>query len=340
MKSQSKFDLMKWLHVFTWLYFTLIFAWVIAHFLLGDRPWWMFVLNALSFYLFVPWLAVLPVALYMRRRATSIATLLVFLLAVFFHGRQFIPWRMADAAAGQSFTVMSYNVLGYNRNPQAVTDAILASNADVVALQELNPQVGQAIQENLLAAYPYQQLDARESVFGSGVISRYPLHLTGETLPGGWVGTPQVLALTVDGKSITLVNAHVFASNPNQPEVMDRVIAERESQARTLKDFAAQHAGPVIVAIDFNSTMQNTSYQIVTSALTDAWLAGGVGPGNTFPNIPQRALPLWLIRIDYVFHSSHFRAVEAQIGPWDGYSDHRPVIARLVLTDEIELGEK
>jgi endonuclease/exonuclease/phosphatase family metal-dependent hydrolase len=70
-------------------------------------------------------------------------------------------------------------------------------------------------------------------------------------------------------------------------------------------------------------------------------MEAGWGVGHTFPgvlsskskrlNIAGVDVPTWLIRIDYVFHSSHFHAVEAHIGPWDGYSDHRPVIAKLVL---------
>ena len=335
MKSQSKFDLMKWLHVFVWIYFTLIFAWALAHFLLGDHPWWMFALNALSFYGFVPWLAVLPLAWRARRRATWMGTLLVFLLAAFLYGKVYIPWRVGNVPAGQSLTVMIYNVLGYNWHTQEVTDAILASGADVVALQELNPQVAKAIRENLSAVYPYQQLDGRDDVFGSGVISRYPLHLTDEKLPGGWVGTPQILTLTVNGKSITLLNAHTFASHPDKPEIMEAAIAERERQARDIRDFASRHPEPLIVTTDLNSTPQNTTHQIITSILADSWLEAGWGPGNTFPNIPGRGarpgMPLWLIRIDYIFHSPQLRAVDAQIGPWDGYSDHRPVIARLVL---------
>ena len=336
MQAKKKFQPLKWLHVFTWIYFTLVFVWAPAHFLLGDHPWWMYVLNALSFYLFVPCLLVLPVAWKMRRRATWVAVLLVFLLAIFFYGRQFIPWRAAlPSSAGHALTVMTYNVLGFNFHTKEVTDAILASGADVISLQELNPQVAQAIRDDLSGTYPYQQLDAQDSVFGSGVISRYPLHLTGETLSGGWVGTPQILSLTVDGKSITLINAHVFASHPDFPEIMDASIAERERQARDIKAFAVQHTGPLIVTMDFNSTPQNTSYQIVSSALTDSWLEAGVGPGNTFPNFMPRGvrprLPLWLIRIDYVFHSAQLRAIDAQIGPEDGFSDHRPVIARLVL---------
>jgi len=42
-------------------------------------------------------------------------------------------------------------------------------------------------------------------------------------------------------------------------------------------------------------------------------------------------VPRWLVRIDYVFHSRDWRAVAARTGRIDRKSDHRPVIATLVL---------
>jgi len=42
-------------------------------------------------------------------------------------------------------------------------------------------------------------------------------------------------------------------------------------------------------------------------------------------------LPQWLIRIDFVWYSPHWRAIDAQVGLWDGHFDHRPMIAQLVL---------
>jgi endonuclease/exonuclease/phosphatase (EEP) superfamily protein YafD len=45
-------------------------------------------------------------------------------------------------------------------------------------------------------------------------------------------------------------------------------------------------------------------------------------------------VPKWLIRIDYVFCSYDWQAIDARIGPWDGKSDHRPVIAEVALRTE------
>lgn len=331
-QSQRKFHISKWLNVFIWVYFTLIFAWAATHFILGDHPWWLFAFNALSFYFFGPLPLVGLVAVFIRSRATWAATVLVLLLGLFLYGWSYLPWRAASTPVGQPLIVMTYNVLGLNEHPKDVVAAIRASGADVVGLQELNPQVAHAIQEQLSELYPYQEFDAQKGVTGSGAISRYPLHLTDEKMPGDWVGTPQILSLTVNGKPITVLNLHPYATSGTIPEALEHTIFERERQARAIRDFVLAHPEPVLVTTDLNATAQNTAYKIVTSTLTDSWMEAGWGPGFSFPGGILANVPTWAIRIDYVFHSSHFRATEAHIGPWDGWSDHRPVVVQLVLT--------
>jgi endonuclease/exonuclease/phosphatase (EEP) superfamily protein YafD len=94
------------------------------------------------------------------------------------------------------------------------------------------------------------------------------------------------------------------------------------------------------VAGDLNATGLSTAHRIITRELHDAWEARGQGLGHTFPGAasPRGSrprlfgipVPMWLVRIDYVFFSDHFTALSVEIGPWDGASDHRPVIADLV----------
>ncbi|MBA3533901.1 MAG: endonuclease/exonuclease/phosphatase, partial [Ardenticatenales bacterium] len=73
----------------------------------------------------------------------------------------------------------------------------------------------------------------------------------------------------------------------------------------------------------------------------DGWQEGGWGLGHTFPGadspgssrpkVAGLSVPKWLVRIDYIFHSSHWQTLSAEIGPWDQVSDHRPVMATLRL---------
>ncbi|MCP4105920.1 MAG: hypothetical protein GY749_10350 [Desulfobacteraceae bacterium] len=72
-----------------------------------------------------------------------------------------------------------------------------------------------------------------------------------------------------------------------------------------------------------------------------SWHNAGTGFGHTFPGAASDGsarpvivgipAPKWLVRIDYIFHSEHWQTIAARTGPWDGCSDHRPVMATLAL---------
>ncbi len=110
---------------------------------------------------------------------------------------------------------------------------------------------------------------------------------------------------------------------------------ERERAAQIVATFAANHPHPTIVLTDFNVTDQTTAYAILTGPLRDAWREAGWGFGHTWGRTVIRGvrIPVWFVRIDYVFYSPHWRALSAHTGPWDGISDHRAVSATLVLNN-------
>lgn len=324
------------------VYFTFLFGWAILRALAGDRWWWLFMFNSLALYLFAPLAAILIVAFLGRRREVWIGLGVSLAIATYLYGGLFWFKSTALHAAGTSLTVMSYNILGYNENSAAVVAAIRASNADVVTLQELNPLIAEAIQRELTTEYPYQLLDPQWGVTGMGTISRYPLHPTGDSLPGGWVGAPQVLMLDWDGVSVVVLHSHPFATNLAPPAHMEWTVREREWQAQTIADFAARRPEPLIAPMDLNASDQSAAYRIVTQVLVDAWREVGWGLGHTFPGAASPGssrlsiagapvVPMWMVRIDYVFYSRHWQAASARIGPWDGVSDHRPVVAKLFL---------
>jgi vancomycin resistance protein VanJ len=324
----------KWLVALARIYFTFLFGLAAVRLVFGDHWWWLFALNALAPYWFLPLPVVLVIALIVRRRELWIEVGLGAALFAFFYAGLFLPHAPKPKTAGPVLTVMTYNLLGSNTQSEGIVESLGASQADVIALQELNPVNAAAIAHELATAYPYQILDPQEGVGGSGVISRHPMHPTGERLPGAWVGTPHVLALEVGGRTVTLVRFHAFAGINNAPG--------REQQAQILTDFAQRHGGPLIILGDLNATDMNVAYQLITRQLRDAWREAGWGFGHTFPGAadtpgsmrPRIAgvpVPRWLVRIDYVFHSDDLTTRSARIGPWDGASDHRPVVAELAL---------
>jgi endonuclease/exonuclease/phosphatase (EEP) superfamily protein YafD len=87
--------------------------------------------------------------------------------------------------------------------------------------------------------------------------------------------------------------------------------------------------GPGIMLGDFNTTDQSDLYKLVQdTGLTDAFRAVGWGFGLTWPVHFGRANTPPLVRIDYIWFTKHFGAVDAWVGPQTG-ADHLPVLAEL-----------
>lgn len=327
-----------------YLYCATVWGWFGLDTIVGDQWWWLFLLNASALYLFVPLPLLCLVALWVRQPVLWSSLGTTVLLGLLLYGDMLLPDLPVTPLAGHPVTVMTSNLLGSNDETEAVIAALGNSGADVIALQELSPVLAEAIKRDLATTYPYQVLDPQPGVVGMGVISRYPLRHTNTSLPGAWVGRPQVLALTVGTTLVTLVNFHAIPPVGSESMSLEWRIRERERQARALVYLADATPHPVIVLGDLNATDQHTAYAIITTHFIDAWRTAGWGFGHTFPGAVSAGssrpemfgipVPKWLVRIDYVFHSAHWHTHTAQIGPWDGVSDHRPVLATLVLRDD------
>ncbi|GAB5536139.1 MAG: endonuclease/exonuclease/phosphatase family protein [Rubricoccaceae bacterium] len=105
-----------------------------------------------------------------------------------------------------------------------------------------------------------------------------------------------------------------------------RVYAQRAQEAEQIATRIADEALPVIVAGDFNSTVDNWSARHIRNAgarRQDAFHVGaGLGWGRTY----HAARPL--VRIDHVFVDPAFEVASARVMDV-GFSDHRPVLTRL-----------
>jgi endonuclease/exonuclease/phosphatase (EEP) superfamily protein YafD len=327
-----------------YIYLAGLLVWAILHVVFGDRWWWLFLLNSFSAYAFVPLPLVALVAMVARRRVLwgSLATAIV--LGVWLHGAAFVPTgRTVQASHGPTLTVMTYNLLGFNTNVDGVVAALQRSGADVVSLQELNPAMAAAIEQRLGVEYPYQELYPQEGTSGHGLISRYPLYPAELSLAGtAWEGRAHIVReLDVYGQHVLFMHFHAVPTNLGKPSFMEHSLRVREQQARDMVALAQRYDGPFVAAGDFNATDMSAAYDIVTTSLQDAWRQAGWGLGQTFPGAASQGssrlsimgvpVPMWLVRIDYVFHSAHVQALNTWIGPWDGASDHRPVMAELVL---------
>ncbi|HVO72155.1 MAG TPA: endonuclease/exonuclease/phosphatase family protein, partial [Aggregatilineaceae bacterium] len=83
---------------------------------------------------------------------------------------------------------------------------------------------------------------------------------------------------------------------------------------------------PVLLLCDCNSTPRSRQCRILDGILDEAFGAQGWGLGLSHP-----VEPFPLFRIDYVWYTREFTALDARVWPDSGTSDHYPVWGRLVL---------
>jgi endonuclease/exonuclease/phosphatase (EEP) superfamily protein YafD len=317
----------------------------------GDCFFLIGVANMFAVYAFAPLLLLLPVAVIGRRPAIWTGLALCGLVFAWQWGPLFSPGRLSGEPTSNSedtLSVMTYNVLAYHEFNDPVIEVMRKEKPDVVFLQEMNTNLAGAIERELATLYPFQILWAQDSPAGMGLISKYPLtaiddgaaHFGGD-LNGTWVGGPLAAQMDWRGQRVTLVNFHMFPTNSLLPDGgLRRHFAIREAQAAVLAAFARQ-ARPAILGGDANAAPQSGAYRVLSDELEDAWMQAGLGLGHTFPGsdtpgghcprIGPILSPMWLIRIDYLWYTSEWQALEARTAAFDGVSDHRGVVAVLHL---------
>lgn len=313
------------------LYLAGLLGWCAARWYWGDRWWWLFALNVFALYLFLPLVPLVLAAIITRYRPLLATTVLVAALGGITVAPGIPLGLPREVPGGPSITVLTYNLYGIKECVPCAIATIRAANADLVAIQELTPRVAEAIVRDLGTEYPYRVLDPEPGVLGMGTISRFPLRERGETLPGSWFAQPQVLMLDFAGQQVTVLNVHPVATALMAGPAMEESIRSREAQARVIAAFAAAHEGPLLAPGDYNTTNLTAAYAILSGPLRDSWREAGRGPGHTFPGGADYPVN-WLLRIDYILHSPHWTAADVRVLGWDESSDHRPLLATLVLS--------
>lgn len=326
----------RWLVAWANLYLAGLFAWFGLSIVAGERIAAVELASQLAVWFFAPLLLVAPLCLLVRSRITRIGTALAALAFVWLWGGLFIPRGPTGLVADATLTVMTYNPLGPQSAVKAALGVIEAEQADVVAFQELNPDLARVVQTELRSEYPYQVLDPEGSVLGMGVISKHPLIANGDQLPLSWVGSPQLLTLDWEGRRVSLVNFHAWPPQMagGSYEDLAGVLRMQARQGEAISAYARRKMpeGPVIAVGDANATQLSGVYRELAQALDDSWWEVGRGLGHTWGGSKLPATPfgpLWVARIDYVFHSLDLTALEARVAKHDGVSDHRGVVVKL-----------
>ncbi|MDE2748583.1 MAG: endonuclease/exonuclease/phosphatase family protein [Chloroflexota bacterium] len=243
-------------------------------------------------------------------------------------------YRRLEPPAGETFSVVTFNVQGSNQELGRATDWLLAAAPDLILLQE----TAEGYDERLAPLYDvYAHEDHIEG--SARLFSRYPI-LAREILiiedePGRHALR---LLLNQEGRELAVYALHfTLPLNPRAetdpdadigPEALLRYNERRRNaQIRRFLDLLARESAPFIVAGDFNMSDASLIYDEVAALIGDAWRAAGNGAGRTWPVAEAIGLPRViqpLLRIDYIWHSPALRPTSAAVGVAIG-SDHLPL---------------
>jgi endonuclease/exonuclease/phosphatase family metal-dependent hydrolase len=214
--------------------------------------------------------------------------------------------------------------LGNGRTPPPKLRQFLQeSEADVVALQEVNQAYSQALQRST-DRYPHQAVYP-EGIPGLALLSRWPIQQHRHIPESGRLPWLEVV-LEIEGTALRVWNIHVSG----WVAVLGQAAYDRSCLNLLREDIRGPL--PFVALGDFNMSPGTTRYQeVVASGLLDAFEMAGKGFGFTFP-VPRRwrGVPLPpCLRIDYCWISLHWRPLTAEVLA-DAGSDHFPVQVALI----------
>ena len=330
---------------------------IVLRWAMPDSPMPIAFINTFAHLLWMPALVLFPLVVMLRRWQLVIALFLPTVLFIANYGDVFLPRNPVMASpTALTVDVLTYNLLGNNRTPQRIPDVITAIDADIVALQEVSVAFGERIA--ILEQYPYQAIHSvadngddlkQRETMGQAILSRYPI-VEDDYWVYDFLPIPlahQRVVVDVDGARVVVYNVH--PTHPGMTGTSFFSTQFRRREVQDLLDRVTSETLPVIMLGDFNLSDLNVEYEQITTVLVDSYREVGQGMGFTFPDFGEvnardsisfmpnfisdfQLIPL-MLRLDYVFHSTGFKAVSARVHHTSGGSDHRPLWVRLALVD-------
>lgn len=249
----------------------------------------------------------------------------------------------ASAPPGEVATVrvMTFNIAAGNGDLARIAATIRDANADIAGLQEVDVHwsersafVGQAdslarllgMEVRFAPIYDIANVDRTKPPrqFGVALLSRHPVvGVTNHAITRHSTVTPNAPPSPMPGLLDATVSVHgtrVHAFVTHLDYRADPAV-RRVQVAETVR-ILDRTDGPVLLLGDLNATPEAPELAPLLARVPDTWRAGD-GPGFSYP----AALPTK--RIDYVlargFAVHRARVIETRA------SDHRPVVAELVL---------
>jgi len=233
------------------------------------------------------------------------------------------PWfPHAQAPAGiEVVKIMSFNLLGNNREIQAVLARIAEHDPEVVTCLEYTDQWPVAL-KSLNATYPYRLEQPRWHGFGIAIFSKRPFTNASSTqITEGLTDNPFLTVdIEIDGSPVRLAGLHLLSP-------MNRKrLKIRNQQLTEIADLLVERDVPTIVMGDFNCTPWSPflSDFLKRANLRDS--RNGFGYQASW----NALRPLLLIPIDHALVSPQIHVHSRTLGDFAG-SDHYPLVFEVSL---------
>jgi vancomycin resistance protein VanJ len=323
-------------------YTVLIVIWFGLWLTVKDAWWGTALLNRIVPQLFLPAPFIGAAALMSGNRKLALAGMLPLIIFSGLFWPYLLPRPAGKEPANNALRVMTFNVLYSNTNYDSVANVVLKYQPDLIAFQEVQPAMMEALKERLGKTYPYSFINAEHPYGTTAAFSRFPVNeaysidLEGYHAPRTLVRPAAVLNVEVAGRTITFVATHLLAYGLQWvvqddilkvPAAVTGNVIDHEGQAALLVNEVMSHTGIGIVACDCNSPETSGPYRVLANAMTNSaleagWLLDGSAPDNVRADIE-------IDHIDYVFHRGPWTATNLYVIKDFAGSDHLPVLAVL-----------
>lgn len=225
-------------------------------------------------------------------------------------------------AGNEVVKIMSFNVLGENRQHEAVIDRIKQHDPDVVTVLEYTDQWPTALQR-LNETYPYRLEQPRWHGFGIAIFSKRPFTNESVTqITKGETDNPFLtVEIEVDGRPLRLAGLHLLSPmHRARLKIRNRQLAE-------IAELLVQRDVPTIVMGDFNCTPWSPFLSDFMQRVQLRDSRYGFGYQASW----NAKRPWMSIPIDHALVSPEIHVHSRVLGDFAG-SDHLPVVFEVSLT--------
>ena len=320
-------------------YALFVCLWFVTYLFFQDAWWLLVVLDKFAEYFVLASVPLFLLSLITRKTLTIMLALCALLVCGYFYAPLLVPKNnMLANPAVTPLRVATYNIWNHSTDLQRVASLAMASQADIIAVQELTDEQRATFVELMSVAYPHYYVS--QPIYGGTTALFSKLALNNIQELDFNIDRPAVLAdVNYEGVVVTVVSAHLnpsFWAYHDQP-LLDipgnyhQYIKDQNTQARRIIDAvkARVSSSAAIVACDCNSQETASTNRLLKTYFKDAFRSVGFQLGE--PIESNLKYERKLTHIDYVWFVGDLSPSAVYRARASAGSDHAPVMADFYL---------